>query len=153
MTSYTILFEGGGVADWGAPVRKDDQRSAFAYFTKGSVRLTVNNERKFYLKMSIAGLDDITPDGAVPMGFGHCEMQDIDGDTMLADIDWYMEGEQDKGRLKIKSGTGKWQGAEGTVTLDLFGIPGDLEAPFPPKGPATFIGFTEGLGSLNAPNL
>lgn len=153
MTTYTVLFESGGVADWGAPVRKNHELSAFTYITKGAVRLTLDQDRKIYLKVDIAGVDDITRDGAVPSGFGHCEFQDLDGDTLLADIDWYMEGEQDKGRITFKSGTGKWGGAEGEVVMDLHGIPGDLSGPFPPEGPATFIGFTEGTGSLTAPNL
>lgn len=153
MTQYTVLFESGGVAEWAAPVRKDANRATFTYQTHAAARLTLNDEKKVYLKVLISGMDDITPDGAVPLGFGHCELQDLDGDTMLADIDWYMEGAQDKGRIKFRSGTGKWEGAEGVVTLDLMGIPGDQEAPFPPKGPAKFFGFTEGLGSLSAPNL
>ncbi len=153
MTIYSISFDSGGVAQWGAPVPKDATRSAFAYFTQGAVRLTLNNDRKIYLKVDIAGVDDITPDGAVPAGFGHCAFQDQDGDTLLADIDWFMEGDQDKGQIKFKAGTGKWRDAEGSVTLDLFGLPGDLSAPFPPSGPATFIGFTEGTGMLTAPYL
>lgn len=153
MTTYAVLFESGGVADWGAPVRKDEQQSLFPYTTRGAVRLTLDGTRKIYLKVDIAGVDDITSDGAVPSGFGQCQFQDIDGDVMLARVDWYMEGDQDKGRITFTSGTGKWDRVEGTVTMDLFGIPGDLESAFPPKGPATFIGFTEGAGSLTAPNL
>lgn len=153
MTDYTVHMASGGVARWGNPVPTADGDAWFNYETMGTVKLAFEGAGTHYLNALITGLDRITPEGIVPEGFGHVQMQDIEGDTLFGRVTWFMEGEVDKGCFDFSGGTGKFAEASGSITAVLTGLPANLAAPFPPSGPMEFTGFTEGTGTLTAPRL
>lgn len=142
----------GGSADWGAPVRSSEDllRTWYEAYLMG--RFEFADGERHYLKLRIVGIDEIDNEGEVPSGWGSLEFQDADGDWLRGHTDWYRRDGQDYGTWTFSSGTGKWEGATGTVELVLFGMPQDLEMEQPPTRASRYFGFLEGRGALDAPN-
>jgi hypothetical protein len=153
MAGQKVVITTGGIGDWHTPVRVDDKLSKAAYEANLATRVVFENGPTVHLKMRFVGIDDVLEDGAVPVGFGLLEAQDADGDWLRGRIDWFTEDGIDRGRYTFSSGTGKWEGVEGTVDVTLFALPEDLEVEMPPRGPIRFYGFFEGEGELTVPNL
>ena len=151
MDACKVRLVSSGVATWGTPVPTGKGDAWFNYETRGITKLSFDGGETIHLSGFITGMDRIMADGAVPEGFGHFQMQDIEGHALFGRVEWFMEGEADKGRFHFTDGTGKFEGAQGLVEVDLAGMPANLAAPYPPSGPMDFTGFTEGAGTLSAP--
>lgn len=153
MPTRNVQVMAGGSADWGAPVRFDEQTMKTWYEAYLMNRFEFDDGRVQYLKLRIVGIDEIDNDGEVPAGWGSLEFQDLDGDWLRGHVDWYRRDGRDGGTWTFSTGTGKWKGTTGTIELVLYGMPQDLDAEMPPRGPIRYYGFLEGKGQLEGPNL
>ena len=153
MAAQRVEILTGGSADWGAPVRFDEETLKTWYEAYLMNRFTFADGQVHHLKLRIVGIDVIDNDGEVPSGWGSLEFQDLDGDYLRGHVDWYRRNNEDGGTWTFSSGTGKWQGASGTAELALYGMPQDLDAEMPPRGPIRYYGWLEGTGEIDAPAL
>lgn len=144
----TAVFEGGGVAQWGNPMDIGSNLLTFCYEVTSTMRLTIEGCEPAYFSFSIRGMDEINQEGEVTSGFGKVQAEDDQGDRWYGNVDWFLEDGRDKGKLVMRSGTGKWATCTGEFDLDLWGRPAELNAPMPPAGPMKFIGFVEGAGTI-----
>jgi hypothetical protein len=138
MPDFKVSFDAAGTATWGRLARTSESLSTVSYAGWLGVRLQIEGRGNAYLKCFLTGMDDVSPDGKVPKGFGALEMTDLDGDQLWGKVDWYREKNIDKGLVTFKSGSGKWRGASGEIPITLFyWDDGSLN-----------IGFFEGQGTL-----
>jgi hypothetical protein len=152
MGSQRVEVAAGGSADWSTPVRVDEAQLQAPYEGIFSVRLAVGGT-SHYLKMRIIGVDEMDNEGEVPSGFGALEFQDEDGDYIRGRTDWFRADGADQGTWTFNSGTGKWAGINGKIPMLLNYMADDLAAVLPPPGPIRFVGFLEGAGEIELPNL
>ncbi|MEV1290454.1 hypothetical protein [Micromonospora sp. NPDC049679] len=153
MASQRVEIASGGHADWSTPVRVDESILQGSYQGIFMCRFTFEGGAAHYLKMRIIGVDEMDNDGEVPSGFGALEFQDSDGDVLRGRTEWYRRDGVDRGTWTFASGTGKWKGAAGKVDMFLTYMADELGTKLPPSGPIRFIGFLEGTGELDAPQL
>ncbi|HYE48628.1 MAG TPA: hypothetical protein VEB20_03485 [Azospirillaceae bacterium] len=140
MSEHDTVMTAGGRAEWGRLVRIGDGLSTVAYQTWSAVRLRIQDRGDRHLTCFFTGMDEVTDGGRVTSGFGHAVMTEHDGDELWARVDWSIDGDRDIGRFTFQSGTGKWAGAAGTVTGQLFLLPS--------AGESSHIGFYEGHGRV-----
>ena len=152
MAERDVVVTTGGIGDWRTPVRVSDDLSRAAYEAHLMMRVQFEDGEAVHLKTRFAGIDDVQEDGRVPAGFGLVEAQDADGDWLRGRIDWFSEGDVDRGTYTFSSGTGKWRDVDGTVDVVLFALPEDLDGDMPPTKPIRFYGFFEGVGKLSLPH-
>jgi hypothetical protein len=153
MPAQAVEILTGGSAVWGDPVRLDETIQRTPFQASLMNRFTFADGQVHYLKLSMIGIDEVDNDGEVPTGHGTMEFRDTDGDVLWGESDWFRPDGQDIGIWRFASGTGKWEGATGTIDVVLHGMFEDLELELPPKGPTRYFGFIEGTGSIDAPRL
>lgn len=153
MAAQAVEVLTGGSAEWGEPVRLNDEIQRTPFQASLMNRFTLGNGEVHFLKLSMVGIDEVDNDGEVPTGQGNMEFRDTDGDLLWAESDWFRPDGVDEGIWRFRSGTGKWKGASGTVDVVLHGMFHDLHEEMPPKGPSRYWGFIEGSGEIDAPAL
>ena len=148
MATHRVKALVGGSADWALPVRCGESMLRCTYEAYLMGRFVLDDDQTHYLKLRIAGVDDIDADGEVPSGWGSLEFQDRDGDYLLGHTDWYRRDGVDYGTWTLSSGTGKWQGTSGKIELVLYGMSQDLTMEQPPARASRYFGWLEGEGTL-----
>jgi hypothetical protein len=91
MPDFKVSFDAAGTATWGRLARTSESLSTVSYAGWLGVRLQIEGRGNAYLKCFLTGMDDVSPDGKVPKGFGALEMTDLDGDQLWGKVDWYRE--------------------------------------------------------------
>jgi hypothetical protein len=152
MAAHRVEVLTGGSAQWGTPVRCDDDKLQTAYEASLMNRFTLGNGQVHYLRLRIVGIDEIDNNGDVPYGSGALEFQDADGDTMRGRVEWLRPEDEYAGTWTIASGTGKFAGAAGSIALELNGMH-EPALSGPPVGPSRYWGFLVGNGELELPSL
>ena len=152
MPKQQVHILAGGSAQWGRPVKKNEELLTTVYEAVLMVRFTFKDQRMHHLIGQISGMDDINAAGEVPTGFGYIDFRDEDKDRLHAHVDWYEGGGEAGGRFKFLSGTGKWEGVAGEMDLKLWGGPVDASTVLPSEQPIQFAGFLEGRGELELPS-
>jgi hypothetical protein len=153
MTAQAVQVLTGGSAEWGDPVRLNENIQRTPFVASLMNQFTFADGQVHYLKLHMIGIDEVDNDGEVPTGHGSMEFRDTDGDLLWAESDWFRPDGADIGVWTFASGTGKWKGTTGTVDVVLRGMFADLEQVLPPPGPSRYFGFVEGTGTLDAPDL
>jgi hypothetical protein len=153
MSLQSVTIASGGHADWSTPVRIDDAQLQASYQGIFVCRFSFESAGSHYLKMRIVGVDEMDNAGEVPSGFGALEFQDADGDLLRGRTDWFRSDDRDQGTWTFNSGTGKWAGATGRVSMLLNYMSDVLGTSLPPSGPIRFVGFIEGSGEIDVPAL
>jgi hypothetical protein len=162
MAARRVEFTAAGIGQWGTPARYSADLLKVCYEAKMTQRFVFEGGPTIYLKTRFVGVDDVGIEGgSVPAGYGAIESRDADGDWLSGWLDWLDTGKSDFGpdadkwigEFKWHDGTGKWAGVSGTVRAELWALPEDMEAAWPPTAPAVFHGFLEGTGELDVPNL
>ena len=77
----------GAAADWGHPVRLDDETSTVCFEAWTMNQLTFADGRTFSSRGVMIGMDDVLDDGQVPKGFAAVEWQDADGDCLRGRVE------------------------------------------------------------------
>jgi hypothetical protein len=160
MAARKVEFIAAGIGQWGIPARYRADLLKVNYEAKMSQRFSFEDGPVVYLKTRFVGMDDVGLEGgSVPGGHGAVESRDHDGDWLYGWLDWIDTGNSDfgadkwVGEFKWHEGTGKWAGVSGEIRAEMWSMPEDLEAAWPPTAPAVFHGFLEGVGELDVPNL
>jgi hypothetical protein len=152
MATNKVHILGAGMAQWEKPSRKDEQLQTMNYETFLMFRFTFADGRRFHMPARISGMDDINEKGEVPSGFGYIDFHDEDKDFLYAYVVWKEVDNAESGYFTFRSGTGKWRGASGELTLDLWGAPAFANTVLPANEPVKFVGFLEGEGVLHLPH-
>jgi hypothetical protein len=164
MSTYHVNFTAGGTGNWERPVRVDDTLYKVGFEAHLAHRLVFENGHTVHLRARYAGVDAITADGSLPVdaGYGHIECRDEDGDWLSGRVDWEgLEGPEGDhasgGVFTFSDGSGKWEGANGTIEGRLWFVFEDPQSStfpeLPPTKPVRVYGFIQGEGKLTAPNL
>ena len=152
MSKQQIHIMGAGMAQWEKPSRKDENLQTMNYETFLMFRFTFGDGNRFHMPSRISGMDDINAKGEVPSGFGYIDFHDEQKDFLYAYVVWKEENGAESGCFTFRSGTGKWKGASGELTLDLWGAPAFADTVLPSDKPEKFVGFLEGKGVLDLPH-
>jgi hypothetical protein len=104
-----------------------EEKRFFTYETEFCGSLELQGQPAYYITGFLTGYDEITEDNLVPYGFSRVVLTDLDAEQLWGEIEWIPhEDGQDGGVMRIKSGTGKWKGAEGELKLMLYLTPADM---------------------------
>jgi hypothetical protein len=164
MAKHAVRFVGAGSADWTKPVRAGPNTLNVTYDGYFMIRMDFHFGQQFLLRTRMLGADDMSDDGLFLRGSGIVDAEDADGDVLTGNVVWH--GEDDKvsasagratargdavsvdGVLTFSHGTGKWEGATGSLSISVWALPEDLDEPMPPQRPLRFHAFMEGAGGL-----
>lgn len=116
-----------GHARHGTLVKVDRAKGYFTAEVNFPTRLELGPDEPLYLTARLVACDyvDLEND-IITSGEGFFQFTDEQGDEFWAD--WQVDGIELKGVLEITGGTGKWQGASGSIDVRLRAVPHDNAA-------------------------